>query len=184
MIDVSNENVPGYLLLLEMAFQTKRCVALVQQTLVHGAVGRMANGATLPQCLVLIDKRAALLGVTLEAGFVFTQESKAAGLERLLNVCSRAFNRDSFVRIVTIGATHFAFQHRMVMRQSECGANFQVTLETGFGRFSRIDDRAAAAAAGFNVQTPGSVAIFAAHINGLFHSLAALCLSYDHVFFL
>src|SRR5262249_49406062 len=30
MIDVSNENVPGYFLLLEMAFYTKRRVAFVQ----------------------------------------------------------------------------------------------------------------------------------------------------------
>jgi len=29
MIDVSDENVPGYFLLLEMAFQTKRGVAFV-----------------------------------------------------------------------------------------------------------------------------------------------------------
>jgi hypothetical protein len=29
VVDVSNENVPGYLLLLEMAFQTKRGVAFV-----------------------------------------------------------------------------------------------------------------------------------------------------------
>ena len=38
-IDVSNENVPRYFLLLEMAFDTKRSVALIQQALVNGAVG-------------------------------------------------------------------------------------------------------------------------------------------------
>ena len=30
VIDISNENVPGYFLLLEMAFQTKRRVAFIQ----------------------------------------------------------------------------------------------------------------------------------------------------------
>jgi hypothetical protein len=35
MIDISDENVPWYLLLLEVAFQAKRRVALVQQALVH-----------------------------------------------------------------------------------------------------------------------------------------------------
>ena len=70
MIDVSNENVAGYLLLLEMAFQAKRGIALVQQALVHGAVRRMANGATLAQCLMLIYEGSALLGVTFEARFV------------------------------------------------------------------------------------------------------------------
>ena len=43
VIDVSNENVPRYLLLLEMAFQTERRIAFIQQALVHGAVGRMAD---------------------------------------------------------------------------------------------------------------------------------------------
>ena len=112
------------------------------------------------------------------------QERNAAAFERLLHVGAASFDRYSDVWVVTIGAAHFAFQHRMMVRQLERRANFQVTLETGLRRLPRIDDRAAAAAAGFNVQTPGAVAIFAAHINGLFHSLAALCLSYDHLFFL
>ena len=34
VIDVSNENVPGYFLLLEMALYTKRRVAFVKQTLI------------------------------------------------------------------------------------------------------------------------------------------------------
>ena len=80
VIDVSNENVPVYFLLLEMALQTKRRVTFVQQSLVDGSVRRMANDTTLTHCLVLIDKWAALLRVTLEAGFVSAQESKAAGL--------------------------------------------------------------------------------------------------------
>ena len=117
MIDVSNENVPGYFLLLEMAFDTKRRVALIQQALVDGAVRRMADDATLAHCLVLVDKRAALLRVTLEAGFVFAQERKTAGFEFLLDICRRALDRDAFVHLMTIGAAHFAFEHRMVMRQ-------------------------------------------------------------------
>ena len=35
VIDVSDENVPGYFLLLEMALQTKRGIAFIQQSLVH-----------------------------------------------------------------------------------------------------------------------------------------------------
>ena len=70
MIDVSNKNVSGYFLLLKMAFQTERRVAFIQQALVDGAVRRMADRATLPHCLVLIDEGAALLCVTLETRFV------------------------------------------------------------------------------------------------------------------
>ena len=166
VIDVSNENVSGYFLLLEMAFDTKRRVAFIQQTLVDGAVRRMADDATLPHCLMLVDKRAALLRVTLEAGFVFAQERKAAGFELLLNICRRALDRDAFVYLMTIGAAHFAFEHRMMMRQCERCANFQVTLETGFRRLSWIYDGAGTAAR-LHMQTPWPVARFAAHVRDL-----------------
>jgi hypothetical protein len=39
VVDVSNENMTGLFLLLEMAFKTERRVAFVEQSLVHGAVG-------------------------------------------------------------------------------------------------------------------------------------------------
>src|SRR6266404_2974275 len=85
VIDISNENVSGYFLLLEMALQTQRRVTFGQQSLVDRSVGCMADHTTLTHRLVLIYKWAALLCVTLEAGFVSAQESEAAGLERLLN---------------------------------------------------------------------------------------------------
>jgi hypothetical protein len=188
VIDVSNENVPGYFLLLEMAFQTKRRIALIQQALIDRAVRRMTNNAALPHSFVLVDKRAALLRVTLEAGFVSAHESKATGFELLLNVRRSAFDRDALVQLVTIGAAHFAFQHRMMVRQGKCRANFQVTLETCFRRLAWIDDRTRPAA-GFDVQTPGPVARLAAHVRDLLWSSAALCLSafsaaltYDYLF--
>lgn len=79
VIHVSDENVPRYFLLLEVAFDTKGSVAFVQQALIYGAVRRMADDTPLPHRLVLINKRAALLRMTLEAGFVSRQKSKAAG---------------------------------------------------------------------------------------------------------
>ena len=163
MIDVSNENVPRYFLLLEMALYTKRRITFIQQSLVDGAVRRMANDTTLTHCFVFINKRAALLCVTLEAGFVSGHESKAAGLELLLNVCRGALGRDPFVRFMAIATAHLALGHRMVMRQRERCANFQMTLETGVRRLSRIDDRARSAAS-FDVQTPGTVTRFATHV--------------------
>jgi hypothetical protein len=39
VIDVSNENVPRYYLLLKMALDTERRVPLVQQSLIDRAVG-------------------------------------------------------------------------------------------------------------------------------------------------
>jgi hypothetical protein len=139
----------------------------------------MANCAPLPQRLVLVHERSALLCVTFKARFVLAQEGKPAGFERLLNVCRCAFNRDSFVHLVTIGTAHLPFEDRMVVRQSERGANFQVTLETGFGRFSRVDN-CTSSTPGFDVQTPGPVAGLAAHINDLLWSFAALCAGLTH----
>ena len=179
MIDVSDQNRAGYLLLLEMAFQAERCVALVQQALVHGAVGRMTNDATLPQCLVLIHKWAALLRVTLEASFVSAQERETAGFKRLLNICRRAFNGDAFVHFVTIGTAHFAFRYRVMVRQLKRRANFQVALETGLRRLSWINNRTSSAA-GFDMQTPWAVARFAPHIHRLLWSFAALCAGLTH----
>ena len=131
----------------------------------------MADDATLTHCLVLINKWAALLCVTLEAGFVSAQKSKPAGSELLLNICRGALGRDPFVRFMAIAAAHLAFQHRMMMRQLKRCANVQVTLETGVRRLSWIDDRARSAA-GLNVQTPGTVTRLAAHILGI----VAFCL--------
>ena len=140
VIDVSNENVPGYFLLLEMAFQTKRRIPFVEQALIDRAVGRMADGATLPHRLVFIDKRAALLCVTLEAGFVCAEERKATGFELLLNVRRSAFDRDALVQLVTISAAHFPFQHRMVVRHLKLCPHLQMTLETSFRRLTWIDN--------------------------------------------
>ena len=123
----------------------------------------MTNGASLAHRLVLIYKRAALLRMTLEAGFVSAEERKSAGFKRLLNICRGALGRDPFVRFMAIAAAHLALEHRMVMRQCERCANFQVTLKTGVRRLSRIDDRARSAAS-FDVQTPGTVARLAAHV--------------------
>jgi hypothetical protein len=127
----------------------------------------MASDTTLTHCLVLINKRPALLCVTFEAGFVSGQESKAAGSELLLNVCRGALGSDPFVRFMAIAAAHLALGHRMMMRQLERCANFQVTLETSVRRLSRLDDRARTAAS-FDVQTPRTVTRLAAHVLCIF----------------
>jgi len=167
VIDVSNENMSGYFLLLKMALYTEGRVTFVQQSLINGAVRRMTNDATLSYRLMLINKWAALLCVTFEAGFVSSQESKATRSELLLNIRLDALGRDSFVRFVAIAAAHLAFKHRMMMRQLKRRTNIQVTLETSVGRLSRIDD-CTSAAASLNVQTPGPVARLATHILCIF----------------
>jgi len=123
----------------------------------------MADGTTLLHRLMWVDPGTSLLCVTFEASFVLAQESKAASFEFLLNICRRALDRYSLVRLVTIAAAHLALGHRMMMRQCERCANFQVTLKTGVRRLSRIYNRARSAA-GFDVQTPRTVARLASHV--------------------
>ena len=108
---------------------------------------RMAAHTTFAQRFMLEHKWAALRGVTLETGFILAQEAHAAAFEILHKIRAAAFDRVAFVRVMAIGATDFALQHRMVMRQLECRAHLRMALETGGGRFSRINDRAALAAA-------------------------------------
>src|ERR1041385_17934 len=85
----------------------------------------MADHAALAHCLMLVNKRTALRGVALEASFVSAQESKTAGFERLLNIRAATFHRNSLMGVVTIGTAHFAFQHRMMVRQLKlCAHNF------------------------------------------------------------
>ena len=163
VVDVSNENVPGNFLLLKMALYAKRRVAFVQQALVDRTVRRVTNNTTLTHRLVLVDKRAALLRVTLEAGFVSGDKSEPASSELLLNICRRTLGRDPFVRFMAIAAAHLAFKHRMMMRQLKCCTHVQMALETGVRRLSRIDDRSFSAAS-LNVQTPGAVARLAADV--------------------
>ncbi len=147
VIDVSNENMSGHFLLLEMTLQAKRLVPFVEQALVDGAVGRMTDHTTLTHCLVLVNKRASLLGVAFEAGFISAQESKAAALEHLLNIGPATLDCDTDVRIMAIRAAHFPLEHRVMMRQLELCAHLEVTLETSFRRLARIDDRVRRAAA-------------------------------------
>ena len=77
----------------------------------------MAGHATLTDRLVLIHKWAALLCVTLEAGFISSHKRKATRSELLLNICRGALGRDPFVRLMAIAAAHLALEHGMMMRQ-------------------------------------------------------------------
>ena len=90
---------------------------------------------------MLKNKWSTLCAVALETRFVLTQECNATALERLLNIRPTALDRHPHVGVMAISAAHFAFQNRVAMRQLETCAHFEVTLETSFGRLTRVDDR-------------------------------------------
>jgi hypothetical protein len=115
---------------------------------------------------MLKHKRAALGNVTLETSFVLTEEQCSAAFYLLRPTGPATFDRATGVRIVTIGAAHFAFQDRMVMRHFKSGPHFEVALETGVRGPARIDDLSFIPAGG-DVQTSGAMAGFAAHFFGI-----------------
>jgi hypothetical protein len=131
----------------------------------------VTTDASFADCFVFEDKRAALSGVTLEAGVVFTEECGAAAFQSLLQIRPATFNGDADVWIVAIGATHFAFQHRVMMRQLEFCSHFEVALETGFGRATRINDLGSITSAA-DMQAAWPVTRFAADVLRVF----AFCL--------
>jgi len=105
--------------------------------------------------LVLEHKRTELRRVALGAGFILRQEFRSA-----------AFDDGAFVWIVTIAATHLAFDDRMVRRQIEFTLFVQMTLKTHLGRFAWIDDGVGRAGK-LNVQTARSMAGFASDVLGV-----------------
>lgn len=81
---------------------------------------------------MLINKRAALRGMALEASFVLAEKSKAAAFQRLLHIGAAAFDRHPYMRIMAISTTDLAFQYRMVVRQLELCPHLEMTLKTCF----------------------------------------------------
>ena len=68
------------------------------------------------------------------------------------------------MRVMTIAATDFPFQHLMMIGKIELAALVEVALETGFGRFARVDDRMIGAAR-FIVPTARAVTGFTTHVD-------------------
>ena len=150
-----NVNLAADRLLLEMAAEAKRGVARDQQSGVHRTVRIVARGASFARRLVFKHERTKLRRVALGAGFILGHEFGAA-----------SHDHGTLVRIMAVAATYLAFDDGMMRRQVELGFFVQMTLETHFRRFARIDDRVGRAAGG-NVQAARTVAGFAADVLGV-----------------
>ena len=109
----------------------------------------VTGGAPFPDGFMLENKRPALRGVATVAGIVLGQQRRAA-----------APNGRTFMRVMTIAATHLALQHGMAVSQLELPFFVQVTLEAGvWGPFG-IQNRMMGAAA-LIVDAPWAVTRFA-----------------------
>ena len=155
VIHIADKNCTGGRLLLEMAAQTKRSVARNQQPGVHTPMWIVASDATFAHGFMIEHERTGLRRVALGAGFILRQEFRPA-----------AFDDGTFVRVVTVAATHLAFDDRMVRRQVEFTLFVQVTLKTHLRRFARIDDGVGGAGK-LNVQTAGPMTGFAPDVLGV-----------------
>ena len=166
VIYVCDKNLAGDGLLLEVTLQTEGLVSFVQHALIDRSVRRMADNASLTQRLVLEDKRTPLVGVTLETGFVLTQQRGTATHNRLHAARFATFDRASLVRVMATGTTHLSLEHRMVIRQLESRTHFQVALEAGVWRFARVHDGVCPTAA-CDMKTARPVTRFAAGVLGV-----------------
>ena len=79
-------------LMLEVALQAKRCIALGEKFFVNRAVRAMARDTTLARRLMLVNIRSALLCVAPVTGFVVTHERGAASDDRVALVGGRMKN--------------------------------------------------------------------------------------------
>lgn len=134
-----------------MAFEAEVVVAFSQHLRIDRAMDIVTGNATFTQRFVLEDVQFGLLTVTLGALGVDAPDE-----------CSLGRINFRTMRIVAGGATHPAFEHRVMVLQTEFRLFFQMALETGFGLFLRVHDELTAAATGIHVQTARTMAGFAA----------------------
>ena len=151
MRHIPNGNHPRGALHLRMAFEAEVIVALGQQFRIDRTVNIVTGNAPFPEGFVLENVGFGLLAVTLGALRIDTAHKRPL---RRIDVGP--------MRIVTGGAAHPAFQHRMVILQTEFGFLFQMALEAGFRVFLRVDDELATTTAGIHVQAGGTMTGFAA----------------------
>lgn len=155
MVAPTNKQGSCSYLLLEVALQAQSLVALSQHPLIDRTVWLMAGETTFSQRFVFKNVWSTLHRVALETSFVKTRQLRATALDRV-----------ALVWFMARRAAHFSFEHRMVMRKGELGADFQMTLKTGFWRALWIHDLAPFSTR-FDVEASRPVARFTSHVFGV-----------------
>jgi len=95
VIASADENLADGRLMLKVALEAESGIPLGEKFLVNRAVGLVADKAAFARCLVLVNKRPALLRVATVTGLVIAHERSAT--------CD---NRVALVRVVAITARH------------------------------------------------------------------------------
>src|SRR5262252_8983593 len=119
---------------LRVAFEAEVSVTLDQHLAIDRAVWVVANGAALPQSLMLEDKGPGLFAMAPGAILVEPRHSQPAG--SLKDVTA--------VRIVALHAIHVAFEDRVMLGQVEFGVGLKMALKTRCWVSARVDDELSA----------------------------------------
>jgi len=143
---------------LGVAFKAQIGIPLHQHLRVDGAVRIVADGAAFAHRGVLENHGARLFPMALGAILIQARHGEPA----------RRFHDVHPVGIVTLDATHFAFNDRVMLREMEFRPDFLVALEAAFGIFARVDNEffQPAAASHGDVFAAGTMTRFAAALAG------------------
>jgi len=141
-------------LILGVATQAKIRVIAGKHLPVDRAMRIVAGGATFAHGFMLEHHGPRLLTMTFGATLVLPRHRELP----------RRFHDVAAVRIVALHAIHFAFDDRVMLRETEFSAGFEMALKTGSRVFAGIEDefprsdlhvKAAGAVAGFTAGLPG-----------------------------
>ena len=145
---------------LDMAAQTQILIPYDQHLVINGAVHFVAGGASVTQGLMFPGERTAHVFMALEAGLV-----------NVFHTGRCPWSCINTVKIVTISATHFPLENRVMIRKIKFRFFVHMTNKAGRWIFARIDD-IVFSAGGFRVNTARPVTHFTT-LGNAFHVFAA-----------
>lgn len=156
MVTSTNHDPTRTRLLLEVAFQAEIGVPFGEHLGIDRTMRLVAGSATLPRRFML-ENEGATLGLM----------APNAGLVAAMGGGCGPGQCPALVRMMAVTAGHLAIFNRVMVRQLKLPPFIQMALETGLGRFAGIDN-GISGAAGFSMETAGSVAGFTAHVFAVF----------------
>src|SRR4029450_5076207 len=128
VVGTSNHNPPAPHL-LEVAVHAQVVISCHEHLLVDGAMGIMADSASVAHGLVFEDEWTSLRSMTSEAVLVLRQQSRAA------------FDRGAFMRVMAVVAIHPMFRDLMMLGQREFPPDIQMAFKTLLRCGDRVENR-------------------------------------------
>ena len=119
-------------------------------------MGLVARGAALPQSFMFENKGASLFAMAFGTCLVLSRHGKPA----------RRFHDVHAMGIVALGAIHFAFQHRMMLRQIEFRMRLEMAVQARTRVLARVYNELPSTAANSDMLAAWPVARFASRHAG------------------